>query len=176
MHPITLTRCSDPESAVTARPAGEATRAYVAGGTTLIDLMKLDVMRPDHVIDITRLDPASVVTLSDGGLRIGAIAMGIGMALLEDAVYDPRSGRVVNDNPADYLIPEHLGTPAIETIVLDQPDPHIGEFGARGMGEIGITGLPAAVANAVYHATGRRLRDLPITAAQLLAEVPDPAS
>jgi xanthine dehydrogenase YagR molybdenum-binding subunit len=102
----------------------------------------------------------------------GAIVMGLGMALHEEVIRDPEHGRIVNDNLADYLLPVNLGTPAMEVIFLDHPDPHIGEFGARGVGEIGITGLPAAIANAVYHATGRRFRDLPITPARLLQELP----
>ncbi len=100
----------------------------------------------------------------------GAIVMGLGMALLEESIYDPRRGGVVTDNLADYLLPVNLGTPHMDIILLDQPDPHMGEFGARGLGEIGITGLPAAVANAVFHATGKRIRDLPITIERLLKD------
>lgn len=99
----------------------------------------------------------------------GALVMGLGMALLERSVYDPRTGRVVTDNLADYLVAVHADAPEMDVTLLDLPDPHIGDFGAKGMGEIGITGTPAAIANAVYHATGRRLRNLPITIEDLLA-------
>jgi len=98
----------------------------------------------------------------------GSLLMGLGMALLEEAVYDPQSGRVINDNLADYLVPVHADTPAMDVHFLDRPDPHIGEFGAKGIGEVGITGLPAAIANAVFHATGRRFRTLPIKIEDLL--------
>ena len=93
--------------------------------------------------------------------------MGLGMALLEDTVCDPRNGQVVNDNLADYLVPVNRDVPDIEAVFLDRPDPHL-PLGARGVGEVGITGVAAAVANAVYHATGKRVRTLPITPDKLL--------
>lgn len=99
----------------------------------------------------------------------GAIVMGIGMALLEQSIYDPRNGRVVTDNLADYLVAAHADCPAIDVTFIDTPDPYIGDFGAKGLGEIGITGTAAAVANAVYHATGQRFRNLPITLDQVMA-------
>lgn len=99
---------------------------------------------------------------------IGGITMGIGMALLEQTVYDPREGRPVTANLADYAIPVQGDVPAIEVDLLDRPDPVINSLGCRGIGEIGITGVAAAVANAVFHATGRRVRDLPITLDKLL--------
>jgi xanthine dehydrogenase YagR molybdenum-binding subunit len=87
---------------------------------------------------------------------------------LEDAIYDGRTGRVVNDNLADYHVPVHADMPMLDVTLLDRPDPHIGEFGAKGLGEIGITGIAAAIANAAYHATGKRFRELPITIEKLL--------
>jgi xanthine dehydrogenase YagR molybdenum-binding subunit len=127
---------------------------------------------------ISRLRVTRVVSAFDVGRVInrktalnqieGAIVMGLGMALLEEAIYDPRTGRVVNDNLADYHLPVHAGTPLIDVTLLDRPDPHIGELGARGLGEIGITGIAAAFANAVHHATGKRIRDLPITIEKLI--------
>lgn len=127
---------------------------------------------------ISRLRVMRVVSAIDAGRIInrktalsqvqGAIVMGLGAALLEHAVYDPRNGRVVTDNLADYLVPVHADAPVMDVTLLDRPDPHIGDFGARGLGEIGITGITAAVANAVAHATGRRIRDLPITIESLL--------
>ncbi|MCX2524270.1 xanthine dehydrogenase family protein molybdopterin-binding subunit [Larsenimonas rhizosphaerae] len=99
----------------------------------------------------------------------GAIVMGLGMAMFEHTEYDPRTARVVNNNYAEYLVPVHADQPEIDVILLDYPDTTFNEFGARGIGEIGITGLAAAVANAVYHATGIRVRDLPITKERLMA-------
>ena len=131
---------------------------------------------------ITKLRVNRVVSAFDVGRIInrktalnqleGAIVMGIGMALLENAVYDARTGRVVNDNLADYHVPVHADMPSLDVTLLDRPDPHIGEFGAKGLGEIGITGIAAAIANAVYHATGKRLRELPITIEKLLDAEP----
>lgn len=127
---------------------------------------------------ITKLRVSRIVSAFDVGRIInrktatsqieGALVMGIGMALMEEAVYDGRTGRVVNDNLADYHVPVHADTPAMDVTFLDRPDPHIGDFGARGLGEIGITGTAAAIANAVYHASGKRIRDLPITIEKLL--------
>ncbi|KPY13080.1 xanthine dehydrogenase family protein molybdopterin-binding subunit [Pseudomonas syringae group genomosp. 3] len=99
----------------------------------------------------------------------GAIVMGIGMALFEAGEYDPRSGMPVNNNYAEYVVPVHADQPDIDVMLLDYPDYNLGEFGARGIGEIGVTGLAAAVANAVYHATGKRVRSLPITKEKLMA-------
>lgn len=99
----------------------------------------------------------------------GAIIMGIGMSLFEAAEHDPRDGLPVNNNFAEYMVPVHGDQPDIDVLLLDYPDYQLGEFGARGIGEIGVTGLAAAVANAVYHATGRRVRSLPITKEKLMA-------
>jgi xanthine dehydrogenase YagR molybdenum-binding subunit len=101
----------------------------------------------------------------------GAIVMGIGMAMFEAAEFDPRNGLPVNNNYAEYVVPVHADQPEIDVILLDYPDYGMGEFGARGIGEIGVTGLAAAVANAVYHATGKRVRSLPVTKEKLMEEV-----
>ncbi|MEK6421291.1 MAG: xanthine dehydrogenase family protein molybdopterin-binding subunit [Burkholderia gladioli] len=101
----------------------------------------------------------------------GAIVMGVGMALFEGTEYDARTGLPGNNNYAEYVVPVHADQPEIDVIFLDHPDYELNEFGARGVGEIGITGLAAAVANAVHHATGQRIRELPITLDKLL----DPA-
>jgi xanthine dehydrogenase YagR molybdenum-binding subunit len=102
----------------------------------------------------------------------GAIVMGMGMALFEAAEYDERNAMPVNNNYSEYLVPVHADQPHIEAILLDYPDYKLNEFGARGIGEIGITGVAAAVANAVYHATGKRIRSLPITLDKLMDQVP----
>ena len=98
----------------------------------------------------------------------GGIIMGLGLALTEETLFDERSGRIMNPSLAEYHVPVHLDVPEIEVIWTDIPDPHA-PLGARGIGEIGITGVGAAVANAVYNATGKRVRDLPITLDKLLA-------
>jgi xanthine dehydrogenase YagR molybdenum-binding subunit len=97
----------------------------------------------------------------------GGIIMGLGLALMEDTNFDERTARIMNPSLSEYHVPVHLDVPEIELIWNDIPDPYA-PAGARGIGEIGITGVAAAVANAVYDATGRRVRDLPITLDKLL--------
>jgi xanthine dehydrogenase YagR molybdenum-binding subunit len=99
---------------------------------------------------------------------LGGIAFGIGMALMEETVLDQDSGRLVVRNLADYHVPIQADVGNIEVLFIDKPDPHISTMGVRGVGEIGITGVAAAIANAIYHATGKRIRDLPITPDKLL--------
>jgi xanthine dehydrogenase YagR molybdenum-binding subunit len=103
---------------------------------------------------------------------MGGIVWGMGMALFEETEYDPRYGRPVNANLAEYHVPVNADVGAIDITVVDAPDPHINALGARGIGEIGITGVAGAIANAVYHATGKRIRDLPITLDKVLAVKP----
>jgi xanthine dehydrogenase YagR molybdenum-binding subunit len=97
----------------------------------------------------------------------GGIIMGLGLALMEETQFDERTGRVMNPSLAEYHVPVHLDVPEIDVIWTDEADPHT-PMGARGVGEIGITGVGAAVANAVFNATGKRVRDLPITLDKLL--------
>ncbi|MDH2132703.1 xanthine dehydrogenase family protein molybdopterin-binding subunit [Sphingobium yanoikuyae] len=97
----------------------------------------------------------------------GGIIMGLGLALMEEAQFDERSGRIMNPSLAEYHMPVHMDVPEIDVIWTDIPDPHT-PMGARGVGEIGITGTGAAVANAIYNATGKRVRDLPITLDKLI--------
>jgi xanthine dehydrogenase YagR molybdenum-binding subunit len=99
---------------------------------------------------------------------IGGIVMGIGMALLERSSVHPTLGKFASPNLAGYLVPVHADVPAIDAFFVDEHDPHVNSLGAKGVGEIGIVGVAAAVANAVYHATGTRVRDLPITPESLL--------
>lgn len=99
---------------------------------------------------------------------LGGIVMGIGMALHEETVTDLQTGRIVNANLGEYHVPVHADIPAIEPYFVEEIDQYVNPMGAKGIGEIGITGVAAAVANAVYHATGKRIRDLPITPDKLL--------
>jgi xanthine dehydrogenase YagR molybdenum-binding subunit len=92
----------------------------------------------------------------------GGIVMGLGLALMEETQFDERTGRIMNPSLAEYHVPVNLDVPQIDVMWTDTPDPHT-PMGARGVGEIGITGVGAAVANAVFNATGKRIRDLPIT-------------
>jgi xanthine dehydrogenase YagR molybdenum-binding subunit len=97
----------------------------------------------------------------------GGIIMGLGLALTEETLFDERTGRIMNPSLAEYHLPVHLDVPSIDVMWTDIADPH-SPLGVRGIGEIGITGVGAAVANAVYNATGKRVRSLPITLDKLL--------
>lgn len=99
---------------------------------------------------------------------LGGMQFGIGMALMEQTRMDDRTGRVMSATLAEYLLPVHADVPAIDAIIVPEDDVHVNEIGAKGIGEIGIVGAAAAIANAVYHATGKRVRDLPITPEKLL--------
>ena len=93
----------------------------------------------------------------------GAMIAGLGGALTEEGYFDPNNGRAVVRNLADYHIPSHADVPEITVETLDIPDPHMGDLGARGLGEIGTNNVPAAIGNALFNATGKRLRNLPLT-------------
>ncbi len=99
---------------------------------------------------------------------LGGVVMGIGMALHEETFNDHRLGRWMNHNYAEYHVPAHADVHDIEVIFVDEPDPEVTPLGVKGLGEIGIVGTAAAVANAIYHATGKRVRSLPITIDKLL--------
>jgi xanthine dehydrogenase YagR molybdenum-binding subunit len=94
---------------------------------------------------------------------MGGVVWGIGMALHEETLYDHRFGRVMNANIAEYHVPVNADIHDIKVIFVDEPDEMVNPLGIKGLGEIGIVGVAAAIANAVYHATGKRVRDLPIT-------------
>lgn len=98
----------------------------------------------------------------------GGIIMGIGMALMEESVVDERTGHFVTKDLADYHVPVNPDVPDIDVIFVPENDPYVNELGIKGIGEIGITGVAGAIANAVYHATGKRLRSLPLTLDKLL--------
>ncbi|MDM0111387.1 xanthine dehydrogenase family protein molybdopterin-binding subunit [Variovorax sp. J22R133] len=99
---------------------------------------------------------------------LGGVVMGIGMALHEEAMTDHRLGRVMNHSFAEYHVPVNADIDSIEVIFVDEPDPEVTPLGVKGLGEIGIVGTAAAVANAIFHATGKRVRALPVTIDKLL--------
>jgi xanthine dehydrogenase YagR molybdenum-binding subunit len=99
---------------------------------------------------------------------MGGVVWGIGMALEEETLIDPRAGRYVNADLAEYHVPVNADIGVIDTAFIEEPDDHVSTVGAKGVGEIGITGVAASVANAVFHATGKRVRDLPIRIERLL--------
>ena len=138
-----------------------------------------------HFVEVTwdpgiaRLRVRRVVTVIDGGRIInqrparnqveGAIMMGIGMALFEETHYDSRTGHPINNNLADYCMSVNADTPEIDVTFLDYPDLVVNEYGARGVGEIGLAGIAPAITSAVYHASGVRIRRLPVKIEDLLA-------
>ena len=128
--------------------------------------------------EIARLRVSRVVTVIDGGRIInplagrnqieGAVVMGIGMALFEHTAYDPQNGAPINASLADYIVTVNADAPPIDVHFLDYPDKEINEVGARGIGEIGLAGIAAAITAAVHHATGVRVRELPVRIEDLL--------
>jgi xanthine dehydrogenase YagR molybdenum-binding subunit len=128
--------------------------------------------------DIARLRVSRVVTVIDGGRIInrraatnqimGAVVMGVGMGLLEETIRDQRTGQPINGSMADYLMATCPDSPHVDVTFLDYPDPAMGEYGARGVGEIGLAGVAPAITAAVYHATGVRVRELPVRIEDLL--------
>ncbi|SAK50856.1 aldehyde oxidase and xanthine dehydrogenase [Caballeronia fortuita] len=125
-----------------------------------------------------RLRVSRVVTVIDGGKILnpragrnqieGAVVMGVGMALFEHTVYDERSGAPINSSLADYVVATNADTPKMDVTFLDYPDTVFNELGARGIAEIGLAGIAAAITSAVYHATGVRVRKLPVMIEDLL--------
>lgn len=138
-----------------------------------VHFVKLLVHPTTGVVKVTK-----VVTAADAGKIIspktaesqiiGGVVGGIGMALMEEGVIDNRYGRWVNNNFADYHVPVQADVPHIQALFVNKPDPILNPVGAKGMGEIALIGFAAAVANAVFNATGKRVRELPITLDKLM--------
>jgi xanthine dehydrogenase YagR molybdenum-binding subunit len=125
------------------------------------------VVRVNKAVSVA--DAGHIVSPKTAASQIkGGSIMGIGMALMEEAVIDHRYGRLVNNNFADYHVPIQADIPQVEALFVNKPDPHLNPMGAKGMGEIATIGVAAAVANAVYNATGKRIRELPITPDKLV--------
>ncbi|TWP47791.1 xanthine dehydrogenase family protein molybdopterin-binding subunit [Lentzea tibetensis] len=115
------------------------------------------------------MDAGTIINVKAARSQIqGAVVMGIGQALLEATEVDQGTGRFANGNLASYLVPVHADIPPIDVRFLDHPDPLISGLGAKGIGELGIVGVAGAIGNAVHHATGVRVRELPITLEKLL--------
>jgi xanthine dehydrogenase YagR molybdenum-binding subunit len=138
-----------------------------------------------HFVEVTwqpetaRLRVSRAVTVIDAGRILnplagrnqieGAVVMGIGMALFEHTTYDPNSGAPINSSLADYVMAVNADVPKLEVQFIDHPDKEINELGARGIGEIGLAGIAAAITDAVHHATGVRVRELPVKNEDLLS-------
>jgi xanthine dehydrogenase YagR molybdenum-binding subunit len=159
------------EGQATAKRGSEAQRyAFHSFGAVFVEVhvdAALGTIRVPRIVAV--YDVGRLLNEKTGKSQLmGGIVWGVGAALEEASELDPRYGRFVNANLAEYHVPVNADIGTIDVSVLDVPDPYINALGARGIGEIGITGVPAAIANAVHHATGVRVRDLPITLDKLL--------
>jgi CO/xanthine dehydrogenase Mo-binding subunit len=153
----------DPQANGGSPPPNGSFAAWFAEVRVDADLGLLRVVRLASAVDAGRI-------LNEKLARsqiMGGAVMGIGMTMLEQAVFDPATGRIANATFGDYLIPAHADVPEIDVVFVGTPDT-VRPLGIKGIGEIGVVGVSAAIANAVYHATGRRIRSLPITVEQLL--------
>lgn len=119
---------------------------------------------------VSAIDAGRIMNPSTARSQVyGAITWGLGLALMEDAVLDHRFGRITNADLANYHVPVNADIPpSIDVLFIDKPDTYLDPMGAKGLGEIGIVGFSAAIANAVFHATGKRVRELPITPDKLV--------
>jgi xanthine dehydrogenase YagR molybdenum-binding subunit len=126
------------------------------------------VVRIKHIVSVA--DAGTIVNAKTARSQmIGGVVGGIGMALTEEAILDHRFGRFVNNNFADYHVAVNADTPPTDVFFINKKDPYINPMGSKGMGEIALIGFAAAVSNAVFNATGKRVRDLPITPDKVLA-------
>jgi xanthine dehydrogenase YagR molybdenum-binding subunit len=160
------------EAQASAKPGDEKKRYSMHSfGAVFVEVRvdpQLCIIRVPRVV--ARYDVGKLMNAKTGRSQLmGGIVMGIGMALMEESILDSRNGRIVNANLAEYHVPTNADIGMIDVDVVADEDLVIDPLGARGIGEIGITGVAAAVANAVFHATGVRVRDLPITPDKLLA-------
>ncbi|WP_158750076.1 xanthine dehydrogenase family protein molybdopterin-binding subunit [Acidobacterium sp. S8] len=127
-------------------------------------IARLRVSRVVSVIDVGR-----VINLGPARNQVqGAIVMGVGMGIFEETRYDPRNGNPINSNFADYVVSTSADAPEIDVTFLNYPDLTLNEYGARGVGEIGLAGIAPAITAAVYHATGVRVRELPVKIENLM--------
>lgn len=167
--------CATPGAPVSATAQTEApaapTHSACAFGAVFTEVRVHQATREVRVARVHAAYAAGriVSPLMAYGQYIGGLVGGIGMALHEATITDPVTGHIVNDNLGDYLIPVHADMPEFKVHMVDEHDPHL-PGGVKGVGMLGTTGTAAAIANAVWHATGRRIRELPIRVEQLLGE------
>lgn len=118
---------------------------------------------------LTVIDAGAIINKKAGTNQIlGAVVMGIGMAMFEETLYDPRNAKPINNNLADYLVATNADIPQLECVFVEYPDYHLNEYGARGIGEIGLAGVAPALCMAIHHATGVRVRTLPFRVEDVL--------
>jgi xanthine dehydrogenase YagR molybdenum-binding subunit len=153
------------------RPSPERQKyATLAHGAQFVEVKvdpDLGTVRVSRVIEVTACGKI-INPKASHSQEIGGVVWGIGMALTEATEVDHRYGRIMNPNLQHYHVPVNADVHAIETLFVEEDDKIVNPLGVKGMGELGMVGIPAAIANAVYHATGKRIRDLPITPDKLL--------
>jgi xanthine dehydrogenase YagR molybdenum-binding subunit len=163
-RPIEASAAAARDQEVARRFSMHAFGAVFAEVTVDQDLGMVRVRRAVGVYGAGRIvNPRLAASQCTGGM-VG----GIGMALMERTVLDARDGRPVNAHMADYLVPVNLDVPQLEVHFIDEVDPHVNPLGVKGIGEIALVGMAPAIANAVFHATGKRVRELPIRIEALL--------
>jgi xanthine dehydrogenase YagR molybdenum-binding subunit len=153
----------DPQANGTSPPPNGSFAAWFAEVRVDAELGLLRVARIVSAVDAGRILNQKLARSQ----ILGGAVMGIGMTLLEETVFDPETGRIANATFGDYLIPTNADVAGLDVLFVGTPDT-VRPLGVKGIGEIGVVGVSAAIANAVYHATGRRIRSLPITVEQLL--------
>ncbi|MEU4218956.1 xanthine dehydrogenase family protein molybdopterin-binding subunit [Actinoplanes sp. NPDC026623] len=150
-------------------PTGEARYSFYGYAATFAEVAvdaRLGIVRVRRMLGVYDAGRIINPVLADSQ-AIGGMVGGIGTALLEHTVTDPRDGRIANANLADYLVPVNADVPALRAIYVRGEDPEADPLGVKGLGELVHVGVAPAIANAVFHATGRRVRELPITAEML---------
>jgi xanthine dehydrogenase YagR molybdenum-binding subunit len=162
-----------PQLEVTTQSKGGAEMNNYAGYSWSVHFIQVYVHPATGVVKVNKAvsvaDAGHIVSPKTAASQIkGGAIMGIGMALMEEAIIDHRYGRLVNNNFADYHVAVQADIPQVEALFVNKPDPYLNPMGAKGMGEIATIGVAAAVANAVYNATGKRIRELPITPDKLI--------
>ncbi|WP_434663225.1 xanthine dehydrogenase family protein molybdopterin-binding subunit [Paraburkholderia sp. A3BS-1L] len=164
------------EEQVTLKPDAQRSRYSLATHSAVFAEVRVDEslgqVRVERVV--SAVAAGRIVNAATAANQVaGGVVWGIGMALHERAQFDHALGRVMNHNLADYLMPVNADIGDIDVLFVDEHDDVVNPLGAKGVGEIGVVGVAAAIANAIYHATGKRVRALPITLDSLL-EVPSP--
>jgi xanthine dehydrogenase YagR molybdenum-binding subunit len=178
LEPVTAVIARSPDRHIEAEAgseAGEETQQYSmhsfgAVFTTVHIEPDLGLIRVPRVVGVYGVGRVMNAKTAHSQM-MGAIVWGISQALFEDSVLDRRYGRFVNANLAEYHIPVNADIGEIDVSFVPEDDTHVNALGAKGLGEVGMTGVAGAIANAVFHATGKRVRDLPITLDKLLVEL-----
>ena len=144
-----------------------STYAYAAHFVKVVVNPATGVVRLSKIVSV--VDGGKIVSEKQARSQlIGGVVSGIGMALMEEGIIDHRYGRWVNNNFADYHVSIQADVPHIEALFVNKPDPFVNPIGSKGIGEVTMVGFGSAVANAVFHATGKRIRSLPITPDKLI--------